>query len=42
VLSVPLFLYETIGNLIGVAIILLAERGLNLRWGRAFALYLIW
>jgi len=42
VLSVPLFLYEIIGNLIGVAIILLAERGLNLRWGRAFALYLIW
>ena len=41
-LSVPLFLYEIIGNLIGVAIILLAERGLNLRWGRAFALYLIW
>lgn len=38
----PLFLYEIIWNLIGVAIILLVERKLNLRWGRAFAVYLIW
>ena len=38
----PLFLYEIIWNLIGVAIILLLERRLQLRWGRAFALYLIW
>jgi prolipoprotein diacylglyceryl transferase len=38
----PLFLYEIIWNLIGVAIILLVERKLQLRWGRAFALYLIW
>lgn len=38
----PLFLYEIIWNLIGVGIILLLERRLNLRWGRAFAMYLIW
>jgi prolipoprotein diacylglyceryl transferase len=38
----PLFLYEIIWNLIGVAIILLVERRLHLRWGRAFAVYLIW
>jgi prolipoprotein diacylglyceryl transferase len=38
----PLFLYEIIWNLIGVAIILGLERRLSLRWGRAFAVYLIW
>ncbi len=38
----PLFLYEIIWNLVGVAIILLLERRLTLRWGRTFALYLIW
>jgi prolipoprotein diacylglyceryl transferase len=38
----PLFLYEIIWNLIGVGIILLVERKLQLRWGRAFATYLIW
>ena len=38
----PLFLYEIIWNLIGVAIILLLERRFALRWGRTFALYLIW
>jgi prolipoprotein diacylglyceryl transferase len=38
----PLFLYEIIWNLIGVAIILVLERKLALRWGRSFALYLIW
>ncbi len=38
----PLFLYEIIWNLIGVAIILLLERKLHLRWGRSFAVYLIW
>jgi prolipoprotein diacylglyceryl transferase len=38
----PTFLYEMIWNLIGIAIILLLERRLALRWGRAFALYLIW
>jgi len=38
----PLFLYEIIWNLTGVAIILILERKLTLRWGRAFAVYLIW
>ena len=43
----PLFLYEIIWNLIGVAIILLLERrlrghGSELRWGKAFGVYLIW
>ena len=38
----PLFLYEMIWNLIGVAVILLAERQFNLRWGKAIGLYLIW
>ncbi|WP_193597890.1 prolipoprotein diacylglyceryl transferase [Microbacterium sp. YJN-G] len=38
----PLFLYEIIWNLIGVAIILLLEHRYRFRWGRTFALYLIW
>jgi prolipoprotein diacylglyceryl transferase len=38
----PLFLYEIIWNLIGVAIILLLERRTALQWGRAIATYLIW
>jgi prolipoprotein diacylglyceryl transferase len=38
----PLFLYEMIWNLIGVAVILLIERRIPLRWGRAFGVYLIW
>lgn len=38
----PLFLYEIIWNLVGVAIILLLERRFALRWGKAFAVYLIW
>ena len=38
----PLFLYEIIWNVVGVAIILLLERRINLRWGRAFGVYLIW
>ena len=38
----PLFLYEIIWNLVGVAIILLLERRFRLRWGRTFGLYLIW
>ncbi|CAG7845542.1 Prolipoprotein diacylglyceryl transferase [Pseudoclavibacter triregionum] len=42
VLFHPTFLYEMIWNLIGIGIILLAERMFRMRWGRAFALYLIW
>jgi len=38
----PLFLYEMIWNLVGVAIILLVERRFALRWGKAFAVYLVW
>lgn len=38
----PLFLYEIIWNLAGVAIILFLERRMSLRWGRSFAIYLIW
>jgi prolipoprotein diacylglyceryl transferase len=38
----PLFLYEIIWNLCGVALILLLERRFKLQWGRVLALYLIW
>jgi prolipoprotein diacylglyceryl transferase len=38
----PTFLYEILWNLVGVAVILLLERRLTLRWGRAFGVYLIW
>lgn len=38
----PLFLYEIVWNLIGVALLLWFERRFALRWGRTFALYLIW
>lgn len=38
----PLFLYELLWNLLGVAVILWLERRFALRWGRAFGLYLIW
>ena len=38
----PLFLYEIIWNLVGVAILLLLERKFTLQWGKLFALYLIW
>ncbi|WP_350349988.1 prolipoprotein diacylglyceryl transferase [Agromyces sp. G08B096] len=38
----PTFLYELIWNLAGAALIIALERKLNLRWGRAFAVYLIW
>jgi prolipoprotein diacylglyceryl transferase len=38
----PTFLYEMIWNVIGVAVILLLERKLTLRWGKAFGVYLVW
>lgn len=38
----PLFLYEMLWNLLGVAVILLLERRVALRWGTAFGVYLIW
>lgn len=38
----PLFLYEIIWNLIGVALLVLISRKFLLQWGRLFALYLVW
>ncbi|MEB0292635.1 prolipoprotein diacylglyceryl transferase, partial [Cryobacterium sp. 10C2] len=38
----PLFLYEILWNLFGVAVLLLVERQFNLRWGKAIGLYLLW
>jgi prolipoprotein diacylglyceryl transferase len=38
----PLFLYEIIWNLIGIAVILFLERRFQFRWGKTFALYLVW
>ncbi len=38
----PVFLYEIIWDLLGVAVILLLERTFTLHWGKVFALYLIW
>lgn len=36
----PTFLYEILWNLAGLAVFLLVERRLRLRWGQAFGLYL--
>lgn len=38
----PLFLYEMIWNLIGLALIFFLERRYRLRWGKTWALYMIW
>lgn len=38
----PLFLYELLASLVGVAVILLLERRFALHSGRVFGLYLIW
>lgn len=38
----PLFLYESVWNLVGAAVILVAERKVALGWGRTIGLYLIW
>lgn len=38
----PLFLYEMIWNVIGIAVILVLERTFRLGWGKTFAIYLIW
>ncbi|MGY4856948.1 prolipoprotein diacylglyceryl transferase [Cryobacterium sp. AP23] len=38
----PIFLYEIVWNLLGVAVILILERRFRLRWGTAFGSYLIW
>jgi len=38
----PTFLYESLWSLLGIAVLLLAEKRYNLRWGRMFAAYLMW
>jgi prolipoprotein diacylglyceryl transferase len=38
----PMFLYELLWNLLGVAVILGLEHWKKLRWGKVLALYLIW
>jgi prolipoprotein diacylglyceryl transferase len=38
----PTFLYESLWSILGILALLLLERRFNLRWGRLFALYLIW
>ncbi|MEY4000826.1 MAG: hypothetical protein RLZZ626_1181 [Actinomycetota bacterium] len=38
----PTFLYEMLWDLLGVFLLLWLERKLNLRWGRLFALYLVY
>lgn len=38
----PMFLYEIMWNLLGALLIVLLERKIALRWGKAFGVYLIW
>lgn len=38
----PTFAYEALWNILGALVIIAATRKLNLQWGKAFALYLIW
>lgn len=38
----PLFLYEIIWNVVGIVLLLALERRFALRWGKLFALYLVW
>ena len=38
----PMFLYEILWNLLGAFVIIVLERKLYLRWGKAFGIYLIW
>ena len=38
----PMFLYEIIWNVLGAIIIIVLERKIYLRWGKAFGVYLIW
>jgi len=42
VLFHPTFLYESIWSLVGVALLLAADKRFNLRWGRMIGLYLIY
>lgn len=38
----PTFLYESLWSLLGIVVLLVLESRFNLRWGRMFALYLMW
>jgi prolipoprotein diacylglyceryl transferase len=38
----PTFLYESLWSILGIVVLLLLEKRFNLRWGRMFALYLMW
>lgn len=38
----PTFLYEIVWNLLGIVVLLAIERKLRPRWGKFFAMYLIW
>lgn len=38
----PTFLYELLWNLLGALVIVLLEKKIYLRWGKAFGVYLIW
>ncbi|GAA4755957.1 prolipoprotein diacylglyceryl transferase [Amnibacterium soli] len=38
----PLFLYEIVWDLLGALVIVLLERRVALRWGRAIAVYFVW
>jgi prolipoprotein diacylglyceryl transferase len=42
VLFHPTFLYESIWSLVGVALLLAADKRFNLRWGRMMGLYLVY
>lgn len=42
VLFHPTFLYESLWSLVGVAILLLADRRFQLRWGKLMGLYLVY
>lgn len=38
----PTFLYEMIWNLLGIVLLLAIERRMRPRWGKFFAMYLVW
>lgn len=38
----PVFLYELIFDLLGIAVLLFAASKLDLQWGKLFGLYLVW
>ena len=38
----PVFLYESIWSLIGIAVLIVVEKRFNLQWGKLFAAYLVY